>query len=184
VIHSWWVPALAIKKDTVPGFINESWAIIETPGTYRGQCAELCGVNHGFMPIVVEAKSEVDFNAWVAAQKLAKQQKALAAAQAWSKEDLLARGEAVYKTTCIACHQANGQGIPGIFPGLKGSKVALGDVKTHIAVVLRGVPGTAMQAFGSQLDDADLAAVITYERNAWGNNTGDLVQPTDVAAAR
>lgn len=184
VIHSWWVPALGFKKDTIPGFINESWAYIHTPGTYRGQCAELCGVNHGYMPIVIEAKSEDDFRAWVTQQKKAAKAAQLSAAQALPMEELMAKGEKVYNSVCAVCHQANGQGLPGVFPGLKSSKIATGPIATHIAVVLRGVPGTAMQAFGGQLDDGDLAAVITYERNAWGNNTGDILQAADIQKAR
>lgn len=184
VIHSWWVPALAVKKDTIPGFINESWTNIKKPGIYRGQCAELCGVNHGFMPIVVEAKTPEDFEIWVAEQKAAKIAAAQAAKEAWSMEDLMAKGESVYKTACVACHQLNGEGLPGVFPALKNSPVATGDIATHIAVVLRGVPGTAMQAFADQLDDAEIAAVITYERNAWGNDVGDAAQPLDIRSAR
>lgn len=184
VIHAWWVPALGVKKDAIPGFINESWFKTDKPGIYRGQCAELCGVNHGFMPIVVEVKSEADYAAWLGEQK----QKAAAAAasseKTWTMDELMAQGEKVYNTSCAACHQASGEGIPNVFPGLKGSPIATGDVAKHIDVVLNGVPGTAMQAFGGQLNDADLAAMITYERNAWGNNVGDMVQPADIKAAR
>ena len=184
VIHAWWIPAFGVKKDAIPGFINESWFKTDKPGIYRGQCAELCGVNHGFMPIVVEVKSEADYAAWLGEQK----QKAAAAAasseKTWTMDELMAHGEKVYNTACAACHQASGEGIPNVFPGLKGSPVAMGDVAKHIDVVINGVPGTAMQAFGGQLNDADLAAMITYERNAWGNNVGDMVQPSDIKAAR
>ncbi len=184
VIHAWWVPAFAVKKDAIPGYINESWFMTDKVGTYRGQCAELCGTNHGFMPIVVEVKSEADYATWVASQK----QKAVAAAESatktWSKDELMEHGKAVYTTSCLACHQASGEGIPNVFPGLKGSVIATGDVAKHIDVVVNGVSGTSMQAFGPQLNDADLAALITYERNAWGNNTGDVVQPADIKAAR
>lgn len=186
VIHSWWVPKLGFKKDTIPGFINEAWAKIQEPGTYRGQCAELCGVYHGYMPIVVEAKSEDDFLAWVEEQKEIKRKKALAAEQAWSFDELMTHGEAVYNKVCVACHQANGEGVPGVFPALKGSPVCSegSSVDAHIAIILRGVPGTAMQAFANQLDDAEIAAIVTYERNAWGNDTGDIVQPLDIQEAR
>jgi len=184
VIHAWWVPAFGVKKDAIPGFINESWASIEEPGIYRGQCAELCGANHGFMPIVVEAKSEEDYLAWLSEKKAEKVAAAASAEKTWTMDELMAHGESAYNTNCAACHMAGGEGLPGVFPGLKGSAIAIGDVAKHIDVVINGVAGTGMQAFGPQLNDADLAAIITYERNAWGNNTGDMVQPSDVKSAR
>jgi cytochrome c oxidase subunit 2 len=184
VIHSWWVPAFGVKKDAIPGFINESWINIPDPGIYRGKCAELCGTNHGFMPIVVEAKSEADYAVWVASQKAVAAEAAAGASKTWTKDDLMAHGEKVYATNCAACHQANGEGIPNVFPALKGGVIATGPVAKHMDIVLHGKAGTAMQAFAAQLDDADLAAVITYERNAWGNDKGDMVQPSDVKAAR
>ena len=184
VIHSWWVPSLAVKKDAIPGFINEAWTKIEEPGTYRGQCAELCGKDHGFMPIVVVALDEPAWQVWVDEQKAAREADLLASGKDWTKADLLARGEKVYNTNCAACHQVNGQGLPGAFPAIAGSKVATGPVGDHVHLVLTGRPGTAMQAFGPQLSDLDLAAVVTYQRNAFGNNTGDVVQPSDVKAAR
>ncbi|MAZ44271.1 MAG: cytochrome c oxidase subunit II [Legionellales bacterium] len=184
VIHSWWVPALAVKKDTIPGFINESWAFIKEPGTYRGQCAELCGINHGYMPIVVEAVSEPEFLDWVAEKKAEKIRAKQAALEAWSMEALMEKGEEIYNRACVACHQKDGTGMAGIFPALKGSPIALNDMEMHIRILLRGVPGTAMQSFANQLDDAEIAAVITYERNAWGNDTGELVQPSEIRAAR
>jgi len=184
VIHSWWVPAFGVKKDAIPGFINESWINIPEPGIYHGRCAELCGTNHGFMPIVVEAKSDADYATWVASQKAVAAQAAAGANKTWTKDELYAHGEKVFETTCAACHQANGEGIPNVFPALKGSAIATGPVDKHIDIVMHGKPGTAMQAFASQMDDADLASVITYERNAWGNNKGDMVQPSDIKAAR
>ena len=183
VIHAWWVPQLGVKKDAVPGFINESWATIEAPGVYRGQCAELCGKDHGFMPIVVEAKNEADFNAWVAQAKSQSTSDAADAAKQWSKGDLMARGEKVY-AQCAACHGPKGQGVPGVFPPLAGSKLANGPANAHINIVLKGKPGTAMAAFGPQLNDVDVAAVVTYERNAFGNKAGDIVQPSQVKALR
>jgi cytochrome c oxidase subunit 2 len=186
VIHSWFVPALGIKRDALPGFINEAWARIDTPGVYRGQCAELCGANHGYMPIVVVAMTEDDFAKWVAQQKSGKAVtvSTTSAPKKLTKDDLMAQGKVVYEKTCAVCHKPDGTGMPPAFPALKGSKIATGPVAGHIDIVLNGKPGTAMQAFGAQLSDADLAAVITYERNAFGNNTGDLVQPTDIAAAK
>jgi cytochrome c oxidase subunit 2 len=186
VIHSWWVPELGIKRDAIPGFIHEAWALIEKPGVYRGQCAELCGVNHGFMPIVVEAKTEADFNQWVQQQNPGQATKIpILTGKNWTKSELMARGEAAYNTHCAVCHKTDGSGMPPTYPSLKGDKIVLGKpILTHINIVLNGKPGTAMQAFGNQLSDTDIAAIVTYQRNAWGNNTGDVVQPADVAAAR
>lgn len=184
VIHAWWVPDLAVKKDAIPGFINDMWAKVNEPGTYRGQCAELCGKDHGFMPIVVVAKDEAGFNAWVAEQKSAAAAEAASADKEWTMDDLMAKGETIYANNCAACHQANGAGIPGVFPGLAGSPIVKGDVKGHIDIVMHGKAGTAMAAYAAQLSDADMAAVITYERNAFGNDTGDVVQPSTIKAAR
>jgi cytochrome c oxidase subunit 2 len=183
VIHSWWVPDLGWKKDAIPGFVNEAWAKIDKPGVYRGKCAELCGKDHGFMPIVVVAMNDADYATWVAEQKAAAAEALASADREWSKDELMARGEQVYATNCAACHQANGQGIPGAFPGLVGSAIATGDEAAHIDIVLNGKPGTAMAAYKNLLNDADLAAVITYERNAWGNSAS-IVQPAAVKAAR
>jgi len=186
VIHSWWVPAFAVKKDTIPGFINEAWTKIDEPGVYRGQCAELCGRAHGFMPIVVQAMEEEKYDAWLVAKKeeleLAKQAAEQALGQSLSMDELYAGGEEVYKARCAVCHQANGEGIPGAFPAIKGSSIALGDVSQHIDIVVNGKPGTAMQAFNTQLTEQEIAAVVTYQRNAWGNDTGDVVQASDVNA--
>jgi len=184
VIHSWWVPALGWKQDAVPGFINDAWTEVKEPGTYRGKCAELCGKDHGFMPVVLIAKTEEDYQAWVKEQKAGAATMAAAATRTLGMEELMAKGESVYNATCAACHQANGQGIPGVFPALAGSAIATGDVAAHIDIVKNGKASTAMQAFGEQLGAVDLAAVITYERNAFGNDTGDMVQPSDIAAAQ
>ena len=184
VIHAWWVPELGVKQDTIPGFINDSWAYIEEPGVYRGQCAELCGKDHGFMPIVVIAKEEDEYRQWVADQKAAARAAAASADREWAKDELMAKGEEVYNAACASCHQANGQGIPGAFPSLVGTEFIKGPIDKHIDVVVNGVSGTAMQAFGEQLTAAEIAAVVTYERNAWGNDTGDVVQPTTIANAK
>lgn len=188
VIHSWWVPELGIKRDAIPGFIHEAWTVIDKPGVYRGQCAELCGVNHGYMPIVVEAKSEADYNKWLKKQKAKAAAAAGAANKEWSKGELMEKGKAIYGKVCVACHMPQGQGMPPAFPALKGSKIALGPAAGHIDIVLHGKSGTAMQAFAEQLDDAELAAVVTYERNAWGNDKkGDkekVIQPSQVQDAR
>ena len=185
VIHSWWVPDFAIKKDAVPGFINETWARIDKPGLYYGKCAELCGRDHGFMPVAVEVKTPAEFEAWTVAQMALAEQAKLEAATAgpMTMDALMALGQKVYESACAACHQVSGEGLAGVFPGLKGSAIATGDPVAHLHIVLFGKVGTAMQAFGKQLSAKELAAVITYERNAWGNAKGDMVQPADVAAA-
>lgn len=190
VIHSWWVPAFAVKKDANPGFINEAWTQVDQPGTYRGQCAELCGKDHGFMPIVVVAKTPEDFDVWIKAEgerlaKLKAAEQELLSMQ-MSMADAMALGEKVYQGYCAACHQPTGTGLPGVFPALKGSKMAIESAQkaAHIDIVLNGKAGTAMQAFGKQLSLQEIAAVITYERNAWENNTGDLIQAADIQAAK
>lgn len=183
VIHSWWVPALGVKKDAVPGFITESWTRIAQPGIYRGQCAELCGKDHGFMPIVVEAKTDAEFNDWLAKQKSAQIKQVPDTNKVWTKDELMARGEKVY-ANCVACHGSSGAGVPGVFPALTSSKLVTGPVSDHLNVVMKGRPGTAMQSFADQLSDVDIAAVVTYERNALGNSVGDLVQPSQVSVLR
>ena len=186
VLHAWWVPAIAVKKDSIPGYINETWTIIEKEGKYHGQCAENCGTGHAFMPIQVNAVPGKQFDTWLAEQKEIKLAKAAEAAsgKVWKLDDLMAKGETLYNTNCSACHKPDGVGMPPVFPALKGSPLAVGDISKHLDVVINGSSGTAMSAWGNQLDDLELAAIITYERNAWGNNTGDAVQPDAVKAAR
>ncbi len=188
VIHAWWVPAFAVKQDANPGFINEAWTKVDNPGTYRGQCAELCGKDHGFMPIVVEVKSEADYALWIEEQKQLKANAAAAEAASLnasvSMDELMQLGETTYTAYCAACHQVSGQGLPPAFPALKGSAIATtGPVSEHIDIVYNGKAGTGMQGYGKQLSLKEIAAVVTYERNAWGNNTGDAVQAADVKAA-
>jgi cytochrome c oxidase subunit 2 len=181
VIHAWWVPAFAVKKDAIPGFINEAWTYVEEPGIYRGQCAELCGKDHGFMPIVVEAKSPDDYNAWLAEQKVALAKIRELTNKTFSFNELMERGEVVYNSNCAACHQVNGQGVPGAFPAIAKSPIATGELFGHLDMVVFGSRvNPAMQAFGEQLPESDLAAVITYQRNAFGNNMGDTIQPIDI----
>lgn len=184
VIHSWWVPDFGVKQDANPGFINDTWTNIPKPGIYRGQCAELCGKDHGFMPIVVEAVSKEDYRAWVADQQAAAQAASAGADKQWSKDDLIAEGKEVYARACGGCHGPTGAGIPGVFPAITGSPIATGDVDAHIDIVMHGKTGTAMQAFAAQLNDVEMASVITFERNALGNATGDLVQPSTIKAKR
>jgi cytochrome c oxidase subunit II len=184
VIHAWWVPDLAVKRDAIPGFVNEVWTRIEEPGVFRGQCAELCGRGHAFMPIVVVAKDEAGWQAWLEEQRANGAAEETLARVDWSLDGLMDRGKEVHDSHCAACHQASGEGIPGAFPAIKGSTVALGPLEDHLDIVLRGRPGTAMAAFGPQLSDVDLASVITYQRNAWGNDTGEAVTPAEVGSAR
>ena len=185
VLHSWWVPQLGIKRDAVPGFINEAWAIIDKPGIYRGQCAELCGKNHGYMPIVVEAMEEADYQKWLQAYRNKKRAEEAQSDKTWTLGELMDRGREVYNKACAACHGVDGTGMPPAFPPIKASSISVGKpISRHINVVVHGVKGSAMQAFAEQLNDLELAAVITYERNAFNNNTGDVVQPKDVAALR
>jgi cytochrome c oxidase subunit 2 len=183
VIHAWWVPAFGVKQDAIPGFVRDTWFKAEKPGVYRGQCAELCGKEHGFMPIVVEVKTKADYATWMAGQKAKVAAAADDPARVWDPKDLIARGEKVYAANCVACHQATGKGVAGAFPALDGSKIVNGPLADQRALVLNGKQGTAMASF-KQLSDTDLAAVITYTRNSWGNKTGDALQPSEVLAAR
>lgn len=185
VIHAFWVPELGFKRDAIPGYVTESWTELNREGVFRGQCAEICGTWHSRMPIVVESVSEEKFLAWVQEQKGAE---VAAAAEAvsdkvWSMDELMGRGKAAYETYCFACHQINGMGLPPAFPPLSGSAIATGPLDVHILQVLNGKPGTAMQAWNS-LDDLQIASIVTYERNAWANHTGDVVQPADIKKLR
>ncbi|WP_208656469.1 MULTISPECIES: cytochrome c oxidase subunit II [Halomonadaceae] len=181
VIHSWWVPDFAVKQDTIPGFVNENWVRINEPGIYRGQCAELCGRDHAFMPIVVHAVEQDEFDSWLEERREASAQEAGAVDREWELAELMERGEAVYRSICASCHQQEGQGMPPAFPALAGNDHILEDTEWHIETVLNGVSGTAMPAFRSNLNPVELAAVITYTRNAWGNDTGDEIQPLAIA---
>jgi len=183
VIHAWAIPQFGVKQDAIPGFVRDTWFKAEKIGVYRGQCQELCGKEHAFMPIVVDVRSAEDYSKWV------DEQQKLAAAQkedpnkTWVLSDLVARGEKVYSTNCVACHQANGKGIPGAIPALDGSKTATGPIAGHLLTVLNGRTGTAMASW-KQLSDTEIAAVVTYERNSWGNKVGDMLQPHQVTEAR
>jgi cytochrome c oxidase subunit II len=187
VIHAWWVPALGIKQDAIPGFVRDTWFTADKPGTYRGQCAELCGKDHGFMPIVVEAVTPEKYAAWVTEQKKTMVAVAAESNKAWSADELKTHGEKIYAGNCVACHQTTGMGVPGTFPPLSGSKIVNGPKAGQIQVLLNGIvkdgKPTAMVSF-KHLSDADLAAVITYTRNNWKNKTGDAVAPAEVKAAR
>jgi len=183
VIHAWWVPELGWKRDAIPGFVNINWTQILEPGIYRGQCAELCGRDHGYMPIVIKAVTEPEYREWVKETKQALANAAAGVDREWSMAELLERGGGVYRSTCAGCHQANGQGMPPLFPAITGGPITTGPIDGHIEIILSGSPGTSMQAFGRQLNPIDLAAVITFQRNSLGNSVGDMVQPAEIQAA-
>ena len=182
VIHGWWVPDLGWKRDAIPGFINDNWTYIEEPGVYRGNCAELCGRDHGFMPIVVNAVPKAEYAVWVEEQKTMQLAAAAGADKEWTKEELLEKGAEVYAANCAACHMAEGQGIEGLFPALNGSAIVNGPAAEMVMLILNGK--NMMPAFKDILNDVDIAAAMTHERNSWGNTVKDVVQPSDVKAMR
>ena len=182
VIHSWWMPAFAIKQDAIPGFVNTAWTKVDKPGIYRGKCTELCGKNHGFMPIVVKVVEQSEYDEWVSGKRQAAMKMAELTTKDWTAEELVARGESVYAVNCVACHQTNGQGISGIFPALAGSDIVLNDKDRNIEILMEGVQGAAMNSF-SYLSEVELASVITYTRQSWGNEDkgdGEIVVPKDI----
>jgi cytochrome c oxidase subunit 2 len=181
VIHSWWVPALGWKRDAVPGFINEAWTEILEPGVYRGQCAELCGKDHGFMPIVLNVLPKDEYQKWAQQQRRRMAHEQSDIQRLWTRNELMELGENVYAAQCATCHQSDGQGLAPAFPALAGSEVANGPLGDNIDLVLHGRDGTAMQAWGGRLSETDIAAALTYTRNAFGNETGDVVQPQTIA---
>jgi len=180
VLHAWWVPEFGWKKDAIPGFITDGWIKVEKPGIYRGQCAELCGRDHGFMPIVVIVKTEDEYKQWVAAEKGKQEVGKVDASKQLTIDELTVKGKEVYASNCAACHLADGNGVPGAFPAIKGSKVALGPLADHVKLVLHGK--AAMPAFKDQLNDVEIASVVDYQRNGFGNNKGDSIQPADIQA--
>ena len=183
VIHSWWVPDFAVKQDAIPGFINTAWTNVPEPGIYRGACTELCGIKHAFMPVVVRAVERETYDAFIAEKVALAEAEKMLTSKEWTKEELMERGEKFYVTNCVACHQANGKGIPPVFPALEGSKVALNDSKKHIEILMEGIQGSAMAAFGDSYSEVDIASVITYTRQAWSNGEdgdGVIVTPKDI----
>ena len=181
VIHSWWVPALGWKRDAVPGFINEAWTEVMEPGVYRGQCAELCGKDHGFMPIVLNVLPRAEYEVWAQNQRQGIAHEQAETERLWTRDELMELGKNVYAAQCATCHQADGQGLAPAFPALAGSGVTNGSLTDNIEIVLQGREGTAMQAWGNMLSESDIAAALTYTRNAFGNATGDVVQPQTIA---
>ena len=182
VIHSWWMPAFAIKQDAIPGFVNTAWTKVDVPGIYRGKCTELCGKNHGFMPIVVKVVEQDEYEEWVGIKKEEAQKLAELTTKEWTAEELVSRGQSVYEVNCVACHQTNGQGITGIFPALVGSDIVLNNKERNIEILMEGVQGAAMNSF-SYLSEVEIASVITYTRQSWGNDEkgdGEVVVPKDI----
>ena len=188
VIHSWWIPDFAVKQDAIPGFINEAWTRVDEPGLYRGQCAEFCGKDHAFMPIVVEVQEEADFDQWLEDQRLAIElasgQAVADRARTWAMAELMEIGEQVYVEHCATCHELDGAGQGSTYPALAGGEIPNGPMEAHMDRVLNGLADTEMQAWAPQLSDLEIAAVITYERNSFGNETADLVQPITIFEAR
>ena len=188
VIHSWWVPDFAVKQDAIPGFINEAWARIPVPGVYRGQCTELCGKDHAFMPVVVEVRPEAEFDKWIEdqliARELASGQAVADRAKTWTMVELMEIGEQVFLEHCATCHEPDGLGQGSTYPALAGGEIPTGPLAVHIDRVMFGKSDTEMQSWAPQLSDLELASVITYERNAWGNDTADVIQPRTIYAAR
>ncbi len=183
VIHAWGVPAFGVKQDAIPGFVRDTWFKAEKVGVYRGNCYELCGKEHAFMPIVVNVVSEQDYAKWVGEQKKNMAANADDPNKTWTATELAARGEKVYAANCVACHQANGGGVPGAFPALAGAASVNGPQEGQIAILLNGKNG--MPAWKATLSDTEIAAVITYTRNSFGNKPEDnIVQPAEVLAAR
>ena len=183
VIHSWWVPAFAIKQDAIPGFINTAWTIVDEPGLFRGKCTELCGKNHGFMPIVVKAVEQDEYDLWIKEKQSAAIALAVLTEKDWTAEELVARGESLYITNCVACHGPSGAGVTGIFHALAGSDIVLNNKARQIEILMEGVQGAAMASYAEKLAEVDMAAVITYTRRSWGNaekGDGEIVVPKDI----
>lgn len=183
VIHSWWVPDFAVKQDAVPGFINTAWTNVPKPGIYRGACTELCGLGHAFMPIVVRAVEQEEYEAWIIEKIVLAEAEKLLTEKVWTKAELIERGQGVYLKNCVACHQANGQGLPPVFPSLEGSQIVMRDKARNIEILMEGVQGAAMQDFSKQLSEVDIASVITYTRDSWSNGKngdGEIVVPKDI----
>ena len=183
VIHSWWVPDFAVKQDAIPGFINTAWTNVPKTGIYRGACTELCGMNHAFMPVVVRAVEQEEYDAWVAEKIAFAESERLLKDKVWTKEELIERGQGVYLKNCVACHQVNGKGLPPVFPSLDGSEIVMKNKPRNIEILMEGIRGAAMQSFANQLSEVDIASVITYTRQSWNNGKegdGKIVEPREI----
>ena len=182
VIHAWMVPSLGVKQDAIPGFVRDTWFRAEKTGDFYGQCAELCGKEHAYMPIHVKVLSQADYAKWVEGKKKEMAAQADDPSKEWKLEELVARGEKVYNANCAACHRPDGKGAGPIKP-LDGSALVLNDPAAQIKILLNGAANGAMPSWKS-LSDTELAAVMTYTKNSWSNKTGKLVQPSEFVAAR
>ncbi len=183
VIHSWYMSDFAVKQDAIPGFINVAKATINVPGIYRGNCTELCGERHAYMPIVVRAVTQEEYIDWIQEKRDDAQQLAFLTEKEWTVDELLAQGEEIYNTRCAACHQTNGAGIPGFYPALAGSGVVMNDKSKQIEILMEGIRGSQMQSFAEQLNEVEMASVITFTRLSWENDSaGDssIVVPKDI----
>jgi len=183
VIHSWYMSDFAVKQDAIPGFINVAKTTINEPGVYRGNCTELCGERHAYMPVVVRAVTQDEYQEWLQSKKDAAEQIAFLTEKDWTLAELMEQGEEIYNTRCAACHQINGAGIPGFYPALAGSDLVLNDKPKHIEILMEGVRGSQMQSFAEQLNEVEMASVITFTRQAWGNDRagdGEIVIPKDI----
>ena len=182
VIHAWMVPSLGVKQDAVPGFVRDTWFRAEKTGDFYGQCAELCGKEHAYMPIHVKVLSQADYAIWVDGKKKAMAALADDPNKVWKLAELVARGEKVYSANCAACHRPDGKGAGPIKP-LDGSEIILNDPAKQIQILLNGANNGAMPAWKT-LSDTEIAAVISYTKNSWSNQTGKLIQPAEIVAAR
>ena len=183
VIHSWYMSDFAVKQDAIPGFINVAKTTINKPGIYRGNCTELCGERHAYMPIVVRAVTEEEYQNWLQDHRETAAQLAFLTEKEWSQDELFAQGKEVYQTRCAACHQVNGQGIPGFYPALAGSDVVMNDKSKQIEILMEGIRGSQMQSFAEQLNEVEMAAVITFTKLSWDNNqmgSSEIVIPKDI----
>ena len=183
VIHSWYMSDFAVKQDAIPGFINVAKTTINKPGVYRGNCTELCGERHAYMPIVVRAVTEEEYQNWLQDHRETAAQLAFLTEREWSQDELFAQGKEVYQTRCAACHQVNGQGIPGFYPALAGSDVVMNDKSKQIEILMEGIRGSQMQSFAEQLNEVEMAAVITFTKLSWDNNkmgSPEIVIPKDI----
>ncbi len=183
VIHSWYMSDFAVKQDAIPGFINVAKTTINKPGIYRGNCTELCGERHAYMPIVVRAVTEEEYQNWLQDHRETAAQLAFLTEREWSQDELFAQGKEVYQTRCAACHQVNGQGIPGFYPALAGSDVVMNDKSKQIEILMEGIRGSQMQSFAEQLNEVEMAAVITFTKLSWDNNkmgSSEIVIPKDI----
>ena len=183
VIHSWYMSDFAVKQDAIPGFINVAKTKVNVPGIYRGNCTELCGERHAYMPIVVKAVTQDEYQEWLQSKRDLAEQIAYLTEKEWTSDELLATGEEIYETRCAACHQTNGAGIAGFYPALAGSDVVMNDKAKQIEILMEGIRGSQMQSFAEQLNEVEMASVITFTRLAWGNERsgdGEIVIPKDI----